>query len=78
MVKEKTFSHDVSYEIATIVIISGGFLVFLILSIYLLVLGIRKKYGGIVYWYNIQKYKIRLDKMQYEDIDHDEGRTVMS
>lgn len=58
-------------------IISGGFLVFLILSGYLIVLGVRKKYGGIVYWYNMQRYRFRLNKMQYENIDHEDGRTVM-
>lgn len=30
-----------------------------------------------MYWYNVQRYKIRLNKMQYENIDHEDGRTVM-
>jgi len=69
-VKQKTFSGDVTYEFATIVIISGGFFVFIILSVYLFLLGIKKKYGGIIAWYNRQRQKIKLNKIQYEDIDH--------
>lgn len=70
LVKQKTFSRDVTYEFATIVIISGGFFVFLVLSIYLFLLGIKKKYGGIMAWFNRQRQKIKLNKIQYEDIDH--------
>lgn len=45
---------------------------FLILSVYLFLLGIKKKYGGIIAWYNRQRMNIKLNKIQYEDIDHEE------
>ncbi len=76
LVKQKTFSHDVSYEIATIVIISGGFLVFLVLSIYLVGLGIKKKYGGIMYLYNYHKQQ-KFHKIHCDDIEQ-ENRNVLS
>jgi len=44
--------------------------VFIILSMYLLGLGIKKKYGGIIGWLRKQRNKIKLNKIQYDDIDH--------
>lgn len=50
---------------------------FIILSIYLLILGIRKKYGGLMYCYNHYKHGLKFNKIQFEDIDH-ENRSVIS
>ncbi len=76
LVKQKTFSHDVMYEVATIVIISGGFLVFIILSIYLLLLGIKKKYGGILYMYAHYRQEIKFNTIHYDDIHHENTRML--
>jgi hypothetical protein len=42
---------------------------FVILSIYLLFLGIKKKYGSIMYLYNHHRRELRFNRVQYDDID---------
>jgi hypothetical protein len=50
---------------------------FIVLSIYLLFLGIRKKYGGVMHFYNHHKRDLRFNRVPYENIDN-ENRSVIS
>jgi hypothetical protein len=77
LVKEKSFEYDVQYEIATVIIIGCKFLMFIVLSIYLLFLGIRKKYGGFIYFFNHYKRDLRFNRVPYENIDN-ENRSLIS
>ena len=77
LVKEKRFEYDIQYELATIIIMSCKFFLFIVLSLYLVFLGIKKKYGGIIYCYNYHKRQINFNRFQYKDIGH-EKRNVIS
>jgi hypothetical protein len=59
------------------IIIGCKFLMFIVLSIYLLFLGIRKKYGGFMYFFNHYKRDLRFNRVPYENIDN-ENRSVIS